>query len=60
MKHITIDLWRSKTAEGLDKIRNEVYQQILNHDNTIDIGEAIINGTQKEKCLPQGTVGKIV
>jgi len=23
-KHITINLWRSKTAEGLDKIKNEV------------------------------------
>ena len=57
-KLIAFELRNNKRKEGTESIENEICKQTLELDEHVKIGEATSAGLQKEKFVPQGTVGK--
>ena len=55
----SLQIWDSRQNDGLSKIQNQICQQTLDFDDTIDIAKATNEGIIKEKYLPQDAVHKI-
>ena len=56
---VTTTIWKSRQNEGNIKIQNQVCQQALDFDDTVDVAEATSEGVMKEKFAPHGIICKI-